>query len=466
MSLVARLDRPLTWLAGRRLRQMEAVWRDPLPVQERALRGPGRGAPATPSGAGSTGSGEIRGIADYQRRVPVTTYLDIRPLVERAIARRARRPVAGPARHVLQDVGHDRRRQVHPRHARGVPRAPAGADSTRSSWPSTVSGTRSPRRAAALPRRQHPDRAARAPCRGRATSRAWPRGAFPRGSGSATRRVPRSRRSRTGSGAWRPPRGSRASRTSGSSRECRPGCWSCSSGSASLARDPELPLGPALAPPGRLRPRRSPDGSVPERLRGRDRPPHPLRRGVPGVRGLRGHPGRGDRSGSHAHARLRHLLRVRPGRGARVRRPAALDHRRGPGRRALCHPPDDAGGALELRPRRHGPLRLARPAPAGDHRPHQPLRQRVRRERHRRGGGAGGGGGVRTHPTRSWSSSRWRRSTRAAPCSRARHEWAVEFRAHPSSLEGFARAVDETLQALNTDYRTKRAGDVGMARRA
>jgi hypothetical protein len=45
----------------------------------------------------------------------------------------------------------------------------------------------------------------------------------------------------------------------------------------------------------------------------------------------------------------------------------------------------------------------------------------------------------------------------------ARHEWAVEFRAHPPSLEGFARAVDDTLQALNTDYRTKRTGNVGMA---
>ena len=45
----------------------------------------------------------------------------------------------------------------------------------------------------------------------------------------------------------------------------------------------------------------------------------------------------------------------------------------------------------------------------------------------------------------------------------ARHEWAVEFRSYPSSLEGFARAVDTELQSLNTDYRTKRAGDVGMA---
>ena len=33
----------------------------------------------------------------------------------------------------------------------------------------------------------------------------------------------------------------------------------------------------------------------------------------------------------------------------------------------------------------------------------------------------------------------------------------------PSSLAGFARALDEALRALNTDYRTKRAGDVGMA---
>ena len=43
------------------------------------------------------------------------------------------------------------------------------------------------------------------------------------------------------------------------------------------------------------------------------------------------------------------------------------------------------------------------------------------------------------------------------------HEWAVEFRTHPSSLAGFARTIDETLRELNTDYRTKRGGDVGMA---
>ena len=49
------------------------------------------------------------------------------------------------------------------------------------------------------------------------------------------------------------------------------------------------------------------------------------------------------------------------------------------------------------------------------------------------------------------------------PALPARHEWAVEFRSFPSSLDGLARAVDSELQTLNTDYRTKRAGDVGMA---
>jgi hypothetical protein len=45
----------------------------------------------------------------------------------------------------------------------------------------------------------------------------------------------------------------------------------------------------------------------------------------------------------------------------------------------------------------------------------------------------------------------------------ARHEWAGEFRTGPSSLDGFAWSVDDALRALNTDYRTKRAGNIGMA---
>jgi GH3 auxin-responsive promoter len=84
VSLLGRLDRPIAWLAGRRLRQMEVAWRDPLPAQERGLLGLVGRARDTAWGR-QHGFREIRGIADYQRRVPVTTYLDVRPLVERAI---------------------------------------------------------------------------------------------------------------------------------------------------------------------------------------------------------------------------------------------------------------------------------------------------------------------------------------------------------------------------------------------
>ena len=45
---------------------------------------------------------------------------------------------------------------------------------------------------------------------------------------------------------------------------------------------------------------------------------------------------------------------------------------------------------------------------------------------------------------------------------RGGHEWLVEFRVPPQEPEEFARIIDETLIALNADYRTKRTGDVGM----
>jgi hypothetical protein len=46
--------------------------------------------------------------------------------------------------------------------------------------------------------------------------------------------------------------------------------------------------------------------------------------------------------------------------------------------------------------------------------------------------------------------------------SRRGHEWLVEFRILPREPEDFARVLDETLVALNTDYRSKRASGVGM----
>jgi hypothetical protein len=95
VSLVGRLDRPLAWLADRRLRQLEAAWRDPLAVQERALRGLVRRARDTVWGR-RHGFREIRTVGDYQRHSPVTTYLDLRSLVERAIG--GERDVLWPGR--------------------------------------------------------------------------------------------------------------------------------------------------------------------------------------------------------------------------------------------------------------------------------------------------------------------------------------------------------------------------------
>jgi len=45
---------------------------------------------------------------------------------------------------------------------------------------------------------------------------------------------------------------------------------------------------------------------------------------------------------------------------------------------------------------------------------------------------------------------------------RGGHEWLVEFRIPPREPHDFVRILDETLITLNTDYRTKRAGAVGM----
>lgn len=45
---------------------------------------------------------------------------------------------------------------------------------------------------------------------------------------------------------------------------------------------------------------------------------------------------------------------------------------------------------------------------------------------------------------------------------RGGHEWLVEFRVPPAEPEEFARILDETLIAVNADYRTKRTGSVGM----
>jgi hypothetical protein len=45
---------------------------------------------------------------------------------------------------------------------------------------------------------------------------------------------------------------------------------------------------------------------------------------------------------------------------------------------------------------------------------------------------------------------------------RGHHDWLVEFATPPASTGAFVRILDDTLKQLNTDYRIKRTGDVGM----
>jgi GH3 auxin-responsive promoter len=45
---------------------------------------------------------------------------------------------------------------------------------------------------------------------------------------------------------------------------------------------------------------------------------------------------------------------------------------------------------------------------------------------------------------------------------RGGHDWLVEFRVAPWNRQEFTAALDDALQAANTDYRTKRSGNLGM----
>ena len=45
---------------------------------------------------------------------------------------------------------------------------------------------------------------------------------------------------------------------------------------------------------------------------------------------------------------------------------------------------------------------------------------------------------------------------------RGGHDWLIEFAEPPRAPGVFARALDETLQRLSGEYRTRRAGDVAM----
>lgn len=44
------------------------------------------------------------------------------------------------------------------------------------------------------------------------------------------------------------------------------------------------------------------------------------------------------------------------------------------------------------------------------------------------------------------------------------HEWIIEFEKAPSSLEQFTTVLDRSLQSMNSDYEAKRAGDITLRR--
>ena len=87
--------RALDWCAGRRRRRLEEVWRDPAGVQERALRHLTATARDTEFGL-AHGFRGIRSVAEYQARVPVRDYGQLKPWLERAAA--GEESVAWPGR--------------------------------------------------------------------------------------------------------------------------------------------------------------------------------------------------------------------------------------------------------------------------------------------------------------------------------------------------------------------------------
>jgi hypothetical protein len=85
----------IDWYASRRRRRLDAVWRDPAGVQERALRRLTAAARDTEFGL-AHGFGGIRSVAEYQARVPVRGYGEFQPWLERAAA--GEESVAWPGR--------------------------------------------------------------------------------------------------------------------------------------------------------------------------------------------------------------------------------------------------------------------------------------------------------------------------------------------------------------------------------
>ncbi len=460
MSLVGRLDRPLTWLAGRRLRQMDAVWRDPLPVQERALRTLVGRARDTVWGR-QHGFGDVRSIADYQRRTPVTTYLDVRPLVQRAIA--GERSVLWPGRPAQYCKT-------------------SGTTAGDKYIPVTPEAFRAHRKGGldalivALRRV------------GRAEALDGPMLFL----GGSTRTEPLGRHAEVGDlsglAARRLPAGIRQHYAPGPAIAAIPDWERRLAATASLTCRQDVRLISGM-PSWML--------VLFERIRSLETAPD-LRLGrlwphlavfIHG--GVRMHPYRG--LFEDAIGRPIHYVEVYPASEAFV---AIQVHATDPGLTLMLDygnfyefvPVAELGSPsprrlniAEIRVGESYAVLLTTPAGLWSYVLGDTVRfvsfdppQLVITGRTSQFVNAFGENVIVEEVEKAAAEACAR--TRAelveftvapvyprGPMQPPRHEWAVEFRARPSSLEGFAHAVDETLQALNTDYRTKRAGDVGMA---
>ena len=45
---------------------------------------------------------------------------------------------------------------------------------------------------------------------------------------------------------------------------------------------------------------------------------------------------------------------------------------------------------------------------------------------------------------------------------KCRHQWLIEFAVQPDSLEKFAKVLDDSLQAINSDYEAKRYKNITL----
>ena len=184
----------IDWYGGRRRRQLEEIWRDPAGVQERALQRLIATARDTEFGL-EHGFRGIGSVAEYQTRVPVRDYGQMRPWLQRAAAGEESVAWRGRCRDWVKTSGTTAGDKVIPvtpealaSHQKGAGTAAAGREPGRAARPD---------RGPMLFLGQHVSaQSEREP--GRATSRDWSRPSalgLPR---PHTRRAQSARRFRTG----------------------------------------------------------------------------------------------------------------------------------------------------------------------------------------------------------------------------------------------------------------------------